>query len=56
MQVFVQLLSGKQLTLEVEGSASVEQLRAKIFAEHEAAPQASERVKAHCVAQLPALA
>ena len=37
MQVFVTLPNGRKLTIEVEGSDSVEQLRAKIFAEHEAA-------------------
>ena len=32
MQVFVQLLSGKQLTLEVEGTHSVEEVKAMIEA------------------------
>ena len=37
MQIFVKLSSGRQLTLEVEGSDSVESLKAQIFQQHEAA-------------------
>ena len=43
MQVFVTLPNGRKLTIEVEGSDSVEQLRAKIFAEHEAAHPSLQR-------------